>query len=150
MRQGLATWKTTGARIAVPLYLTLLAEGYTKAGQFEEAWHLTTEALEVANRTGERFCEAELYRLQGQLLLAGAGANQHEGERCFQQALTIAGRQQAKFWELRAAMNLGQLWQKQGKRDPARQLLGEAYRCFKEGFDTPDLREAGTLLKALA
>jgi predicted ATPase len=148
MHQGMAAWRKTGARIAVPLYLTLLAEGCAKAGQVNEALRLTSEALDVASRTEDRCCEAELHRLQGELLLAQAATNQRQAESCFRQALTIARQQQAKSWELRAAISLYRLWQQQGKRAPAHQLLAEVYRWFMEGFDTPDLQEARALLEA--
>ena len=150
MHQGMAAWRKTGARIAVPFYLTLLAEGCAKAGQVEEALRLTSEALDVASRTEDRCCEAELHRLRGELLLAHAATNQRQAESCFRQALTVARRQQAKSWELRAAMSLSGLWQQQGKRAPARQLLAEVYHWYTEGFDTPDLQEAQALLEALA
>ena len=93
--------------------------------------------------------EAELYRLKGELLLARAAADHTEAETCFRQALDIARRQQAKAFELRAAMSLSRLWQRQGKRDAARQMLAEVYGWFTEGFDTADLQEAKALLEAL-
>jgi predicted ATPase len=107
------------------------------------------EALALAEKTAERYNEAELYRLQGDLLLARSPDNQAEVEACFQQALAIARRQQAKSWELRAAMSLSRLWQQQGKRQEAHDLLAEVYTWFTEGFDTPDLQEAKALLAVL-
>ena len=92
---------------------------------------------------------AETYRLQGELLLARATGQDTEAEACFRQALDIARRQQAKSWELRAAMSLARLWQRQGKRDAARQVLTEVYGWFTEGFDTADLQEAKALLDQL-
>ena len=97
-----------------------------------------------------RWCEAELYRLRGELLLQHAVAQPEEAEACFQLALAVARRQQAKSLELRAAMSLSRLWQRQGKRDKARQLLAEIYDWFTEGFDTADLQEAKVVLEELA
>ena len=150
MRQGLADLRATGAEIRLPYYLALLAEACSKAGQIEEGVTLLTEALAQARRKGESWREAELYRLQGELLLSLSGDHQAEAEAGFQQALDMARRQQAKMLELRAAMSLSRLWQQQGKRQAAHQLLAEIYAWFTEGFDTADLQDARTLLEALA
>jgi predicted ATPase len=99
--------------------------------------------------TEERVYEAEVYRLQGELLLARSVEHETEAETCFRQALAVARRQQAKSLELRAAMSLARLWQQQDKRDAACQLLGEIYGWFTEGFDTADLQEAKAFLEAL-
>jgi predicted ATPase len=107
------------------------------------------EALALVNAGGERRHEAELYRLQGELLLALSADNTMEAEICFHQALEIARRQRAKSWELRAAMSLSRLWQQQGKRAKAHELLAPIYGWFTEGFDTADLQEAKALLEAL-
>jgi predicted ATPase len=104
----------------------------------------------VVDKTGERSCAAELHRLKGVLLLAQAPDNTADAEAAFHQALAIARRQQARSWELRAAMSLSRLWQQQGKRADARQLLAEIYSGFTEGFDTGDLQDAKALLVALA
>ena len=107
------------------------------------------EALATVERTGERWWEAEVYRVQGELFLqraAGRGQQAEEAEACFQQALDLAHRQQAKSLELRAAMSLARLWQGQGKHAEARQLLAPIYNWFTEGFDTVDLQEARALL----
>ena len=117
--------------------------------QREEGLTLLTEALAVTNDTGERRWEAELHRLKGELLLAGSAEHATEAETCFHQALDVARRQQAKSWELRAAVSLARLWQQQGKRTEARVLLAPIYGWFTEGFDTADLREARALLEAL-
>jgi predicted ATPase len=98
---------------------------------------------------GERFWEAELYRLKGELLLAGSAVHDTEAEISFRQAFDVARHQQAKSLELRAAMSLSRLWQRQGKRAEAQQLLAEVYGWFTEGFDTPDLQEAKALLDKL-
>ena len=102
------------------------------------------------NKTGERYFEAELHRLKGELLLQQDAGSGDEAETCFRQALDVARCQQAKSLELRAAMSLSRLWQHQGKRDEARQLLAEIYGWFPEGFDTTDLQEAQALLEELA
>ena len=98
-------------------------------------------------RAGDAFMES--YRLQGELLLWQATPDVAQPEACFQHALAIARRQQAKSWELRAAVSLSRLWQQQGKRAEARELLGPIYAWFTEGFDTADLQEAKALLAAL-
>jgi len=112
-----------------------------------EGLRLLTEALAVleASRRGDLL--AEVYRLQGELLLRRASPNAAQAEACFQQALAIARRQQAKSWELRAAVSLSRMWQQQGKPDAARQLLAPLYSWFTEGFDTADLQEAKALLE---
>ena len=129
--------------------LASLAEAYGKAGQVEEGLAALAETLAVVNRTGERFYEAEAHRLQGELLRM-QGADLGEVEACFRQAIQVARQQQAKSWELRAVMSLCRLWQEQGKREEARQMLAEIYGWFTEGFDTPDLREARVLLEELS
>jgi predicted ATPase len=111
--------------------------------------HALAEALALIEQTGERWSEAELYRLKGECLLLGSQAQQGEAAACFQQALDIARRQQAKSWELRAAISLARLWQQQGKRAEAYALLAPIYGWFTEGFDTADLQEAKALLAAL-
>jgi predicted ATPase len=124
----------------------------------EEGLSVLTEALAHAHTTGERFYEAELHRLQGELLLQSGGRAPNSGvstldedaEACFRQALTVARRQEAKSLELRAAMSLSRLWQQEGKGDEARALLAPIYGWFTEGFDTADLREAKALLEELS
>ncbi|MBI3327044.1 MAG: zinc ribbon domain-containing protein [Nitrospinae bacterium] len=120
----------------------------------EEGLNVLAEALATAHQSGERYYKAELYRLKGELLLRMREGERERGgetaEECFQQALNITRRQQAKSLELRAAMSLSRLWQRQGKRAEARQLLAEIYSWFTEGFDTADLQEAKALLEELA
>jgi predicted ATPase len=150
MRQGLTALQATGGDVRRPLFLALLAEAYGGIGQIEEGLNVLAEALAAAEKTGGRFYEAELYRLKGELLVARAAELNAEAEACFQQALDIARRRQAKSLELRAAMSLSRLWQQQGQRDEARALLAPIYGWFTEGFDTADLQEAKALLEALA
>ena len=150
MRQGLTAWQALGVKTAVPYCLTLLAEACGASGQAAEGLRLLAEALVVVHDTGERFHEAECYRVQGELLLMQAIPDAPQAEACFQQALAIARRQQARSWELRAAMSLSRLWQQQGKRAEAYELLAPIYGWFTEGFDTADLQEAQALLAELA
>jgi TOMM system kinase/cyclase fusion protein len=150
MRQGLAVWQATGAKVFRPYGLALLAEASAHVGQIEEGLTLLVEALAVAHDTGERRWEAELHRLKGELLLMRAAAHDAEAEACFHQALDVARQQQTKSLELRAAMSLSRLWQRQGKRAEAHALLAPVYGWFTEGFDTADLREAKALLATLS
>ena len=167
VRQGLATYEAIGAGLLQSYFLALLAAAYGKAGQAEEGLAALAEALTVVDKSGGRFYEAELYRLKGILVLqsgvrgpASENPNpQHltpstqaeaEAAACFQKAIAVAQRQQAKSLELRAVMSLSRLWQRQGKTDEARQLLSEIYGWFTEGFDTKDLQEARALLAELA
>jgi len=152
MWEGLADWRATGVEIGRPWLLALIAEAYGQVGQAEEGLVVLAEALALVDKTSERWYEAELYLLKGELLLAQAGtrARVEEAEACFLQALTIARRQQAKSWELRAAMSLSRLWQRQGKRAEALDLLEPIYSWFTEGLDTPDLLDAYALLKELS
>jgi predicted ATPase len=150
LHQGLATVKAAGSELDRPRFLLMLAEAYGSVGQLEAGLSAVTEALATVHKTGERWWEAELHRLQGDLLLALSVEQHIEAETCLHQALDIARRQQAKSLELRAAMSLTRLWQGQGKHAEARQLLAPIYNWFTEGFDTADLREAKELLEALA
>jgi predicted ATPase len=129
--------------------LALLAEAHGKTGQAKEGLIVLGEALERTHKSGDRLYEAELYRINGELLLM-QGAAELKGEECFHQALEVARDQNAKSLELRAAMSLSRLWQKQGKKEDARTLLEEIYGWFTEGFDTADLQEAKALLEELA
>jgi predicted ATPase len=108
-----------------------------------------TEALERVDTTGERWYEPELYRLKGELLLQRSSDNTTESEACFQHAISIAQSKQAKSWELRATTSLARLWQQQGKRQEAYDLLAPVYTWFTEGFDTADLKDAKALLQVL-
>ena len=149
MREGLDELRAMGAEVLRPYLLALLAEVYGSSGQIEAGLGVLEEALVTAENHTERFNEADLHRLKGELLLRQCGEAGVEAEACFQRALDIARHQQAKSLELRAAMSLARLWQQQSKRDDARQLLAEVYGWFTEGFDTADLQEAKALLDAL-
>jgi predicted ATPase len=149
MRQGMAAWQATGAEVDRPYFLALLAEEYGKVDQKEEELSVLAEALALVHRSGDRYWEAELHRLKGEMLLIQAIPDKAQAETCFQQALAIARRQEAKALELRAAMSLSRLWQQQGKRAEAYDLLAPVYGWFTEGFDTADLQGAKALLEAL-
>jgi predicted ATPase len=107
------------------------------------------EALDRSEATGERWFEAELHRIKGDVLLRAPEVDPGQAEACFRQAITVAQGQQAKLWELRAATSLARLWRDQGKGAQAHDLLAPVYDWFTEGFDTPDLKEARVLLDAL-
>ena len=150
MRQGIAALQAAGAEGHRLYFLTLLAEAYGNVGQAEEGLMILTEALAAVEKTEQRIHEPELHRLRGELLLQQAVPDAPQAEACFQHALDMARRQQAKSWELRAAMSLSRLWQQQGKRAEAQALLAPIYGWFTEGFDTADLQEAQALLEELA
>jgi DNA-binding winged helix-turn-helix (wHTH) protein/predicted ATPase len=150
LRQGLAAIEATGLELSRPLWLVLLAEAMGHAGQGTAGLRLLSEVLTALHASGRGDMLAEAYRVQGVLLLQQTTPDVVQAEACLQQALAIARRQQARSWELRAAMDLCRLWRCQGKRAAALQLLAPVYDWFTEGFDTADLQEARTLLDALA
>lgn len=127
-----------------------LVDAHIGLGYFDVALKVNDEAFEVGRALGDFHVEAELLRLKGESLLGLDDANEAQATACFQQALVVARRQQAKSLELRAATSMARLWQRQGKRDDARRLLEEVYDWFAEGFDTPDLQDARKLLDSLA
>lgn len=169
MRQGLTADEATGAKLLRPHLLALLAEALGKAGRPEEGLTVLAEALVVSRQSGNRYYDAELYRLKGELLLIQA-AGRHvspaatdedvvveaqptmvmRAERCLDEAIRIAQEQRAKSWELRAVMSLARLYRKQGRKEQARRMLEETYGWFTEGFDTADLKEAKELLDQLS
>ena len=150
MHQGLAALLTAGQMMAQSLGLVLLAEAMGQGGQVTEGLRLLAEAVAAFKTSGRSDLLTEAYRLQGEFLLRQALPDAVQAEACFQQALAVARRQQAKSWELRAAMSLARLWQSQGKRAAAYDLLAPIYGWFTEGFDTADLQDAKALLEALA
>jgi predicted ATPase len=137
----------TGSTVFQPYCLGLLAEAYGTGGHPDEGLTALAKALAVVDDTGLRYYGADLSRLQGAVLLQQAVPDAAQAEACFQQALDVARQQQAKSLELRAAMSLARLWQHQGKRTAAYELLAPVYNWFTEGFDTADLQEAKTLLE---
>ena len=132
----------------MPYYIALLARAYAIAGQIEKAFTLLDDALQTAERTGERWFAAELCRYTGEMLLR-QGHTEAAEELC-RKALSIAREQEAKLWELRAAVSLARLRRDQGRKAEARDLLAPVYGWFTEGFGTPDLKEAKALLDELA
>jgi class 3 adenylate cyclase/predicted ATPase len=149
IHQGLTAYRAMGTETLQPYYLALLAEAYGTLGEPEAGLTALAEALTLAETTGERWYEPELYRLKGALLLQRNSDNQAEAEVSFQHALAIARNQQAKSFELRTATSLARLWQQQGRRQEAHDLLAPVYNWFTEGFDTLDLKDAKALLEEL-
>ena len=150
IHQGLHAWRTTGIEVGLSHFLALLADAYGRAERLDEALRVVDEALALVERNDERYCEAELYRLQGDLLLRTANGEAHAPmtpEACFRRAIEIARRQHATSLELRAVVSLSRLWQQQNRRDAAHQMLHAMYEGFTEGFDTADMREARALLQ---
>jgi predicted ATPase len=150
IRQGIVAWRATGTALIVPYEWTVLADVAAHLGHAEEGLQAMAEAHTLVEQQEERWWEAEVCRLRGVVLLQQPGTSPAEAEACFQRALDVARRQEAKSLELRAAMSLSRLWQQQGKRVDARELLAPVYGWFTEGFDTADLQEARALLEALA
>jgi len=165
IHQGLNRLRAMGSMMNWSFSLAILVEAYGKVGQAEAGLNVLAEALEGVDKTGERFYEAELYRLKGELTLQQFNVQgskfqridprslmpdpQAEAEACFHKAIEIARRQQAKLLELRATVSLARLWQQQGKHHEASHTLPEIYSWFTEGFDTKDLQEAKALLEEL-
>jgi predicted ATPase len=127
-----------------------LAHAYAELGQFDHAWRRHGEAMMVIKTAKERWCEAEVNRIAGEIILLSPEPDATKAEAYFERALDIARHQQAKSWELRAAISLARLWRDQGKVQQARELLAPVYGWFTEGFDTLDLKEAKALLEELA
>jgi predicted ATPase len=155
IHQGLDTMQGMGTETRRSHCLALLAEAHASAGQVAEGLSALDEALDHVQATGERYYEAEIHRLKGELLLmqgveVEAETNLRHAEGCFQRAIEVSSRQRARSWELRATTSLARLWQAHGKGEAARKALVEIYGWFTEGFDTPNLREAKALLEELA
>ena len=150
IRHGCTVHQDTGSQLYSPYFLGLLAEASGQAGQPEAGLQVLAEASTLVATTAERWWEAELYRLQGTLLLQLPSPAVEQADACFQQALAVARRQEAKSLELRAALSLARLWRQQGQQADAHALLAPVYGWFTEGFDTADLQEAQALLAALA
>ena len=148
LRSGSVAYRATGPEMWMPHYMSLLAEACEIAGQIEEGLTLSNDALQIAERTGERWVAAELNRRKGQLLLRKG--HSEAAEELYRKALGIAREQEGKLWELRAAVSLARLRRDQGRRAEARDLLAPVYGWFTEGFDTLDLKEAKALLDELS
>ncbi|MEW5901302.1 MAG: hypothetical protein AB1715_07565, partial [Acidobacteriota bacterium] len=149
MHQSLAIMEGTGTLTCFTRLLARVAYACQKAGELEHGLAAIDKAMGVMQRCDERYMEAELYRLKGELLWT-RGESESEVEKYFLEAIKVSRRQQAKSWELRTAISLSRLRQKQGRKEEARQMLAEVYRQFTEGFGTPDLIEAKALLESLS
>ena len=148
LTQGLAATRATGAVQGTPVILTSLAQAYAKLGRLPESQTCLAEAGQIIEATDERWSEAELHRVRGDVLnIAGDRAG---AEQSYHLAFAVAQRQSAKIFELRAATSLARIWHDQGNRTAARELLTPVYRWFTEGFDSPVLKEAKALLDRLA
>jgi predicted ATPase len=148
LRSGSSVYSATGAETRISYHIALLAKAYELANQVEEASALLENALQISERIGERWYAAELHRYKGQLMLRRG--DHAAAEELFRQALTIAKEQEARLWELRAAVSLAHLDRDRGHQHDARDLLGPVYGWFTEGFDTQDLKGAKALLDKLS
>ena len=146
---GIAAHRSTGATIAIPSSLSYLARAYAELGQFDHARRCIGEAMTAIETTKQSWCEAEVHRTAGEIALMSPELDAAKAEAYFERALAIARKQQAKSWELRAAMSMARLWRDQGKPQQARELLAPVYGWFTEGFETIDLKEAKTMLDEL-
>ena len=135
--------------MGIPLYLSGLARAHQELGQFDDARRCIDEAMTVAETSGEKWNEADIHHRAGEIALASPDRDESRAQSHFQRALEIARAQQARSWELRAAMSLARLWRDQGRRADAHDLLAPVYGWFTEGFETLDLKEARTLLDEL-
>jgi len=149
IQKVLALARATGTGLMRPYFLSLLAQACMKTGRFDDGLSALTEAMAAADETEERFHEAEIHRLKGELLLMQVESNAAEAQNCFRRAIEIALNQSARSLELRATTSLARLLGKQGRRDKARAMLADIYGWFTEGFDTADLKDAKALLDEL-
>ena len=147
---AVATYRSTGSSTFVPWFLSSLSTAQTEDGQYDNAWLSVGQAFKLIEITKERWSEAEVNRVAAEVALKSPGGDAAKALAYFERALSVARKQQAKSWELRAAMSLARLWRDQGRRDEASGLLAPVYGWFTEGFDTLDLKEAKTLLNELA
>ena len=147
---AITAFRSTGATAIVPAWLSYLARAHAELGKLDDAWRCIGEATMAVETTKEKWCEADIHRIAGQITLKSPQPDTAKAEAYFERALAVAREQQAKSWELRAAMSMARLWRDQGKRDEARELLAPVYNWFTEGFDTLDLKEAKALLQELA
>jgi predicted ATPase len=147
---GLTALRSTGATLWMPFVLTHLGRAYAEVGKFDDACHRIGEAMMAMETTKEKWHEAEVNRVAGEIALKSPEPDAVKAEAYFDRALAVARQQQAKSWELRVAMSLARLWRDQGKAQQARELLAPVYGWFTEGLDTRDLKEAKALLEELA
>jgi predicted ATPase len=147
---GVTAWRATGATVWTPLQMSFLANAHARLGHFDDARRCIDEAIKAVETTKEKWCDAEVNRVAGEVALRSPEGNAAKAEEYFERALSVARQQQAKSWELRTAMSLARLWRDQGKVSEAHELLAPVYGWFTEGFDTRDLKEAKALLEELA
>jgi predicted ATPase len=147
---GITSLRSTGATLYEPFYLSLLALAHAELGQLDDAWRCIDDSIETIERSKEKWCEAEVHRIAGEIALKSLAPDAEKAEKHFERAVSAAGRRQMKSFELRAAMSMARLWRDQGKPQQARELLAPVYGWFTEGFDMPDLKEAKALLDELA
>jgi len=146
---GITSLRPTGAILYEPWHLWYLAMAYAELGQPDDARRCIDDAIDRVERSNEKWCEAEVHRIAGEIALKSPAPDTEKAQKYFERALTVARQQQAKSWELRAATSMARLWRDQGKRDQALDLLAPVYGWFTEGFDTLDLKEAKALLDEL-
>ena len=146
---GLSAWRATGTTVWMPTYLSYLTRAHAELGQFDEASRCISEAIIAVQTTNESWYEADIHRIAGEIALTSPEPDAVKAEAYFERALAVARQQQAKSWELRAAISMARLWRSQGKRQQAREQLAPVYGWFTEGFDTLDLKEAKVLLEEL-
>jgi predicted ATPase len=147
---GITSLRSMGSTINTPQLLSDLAVAHTDLDRLDDARHCIGEAIDTIETTKERWCEAEVHRIAGEITLKSFPPDAAKAEQYFERALSVARNQRAKSFELRASMSLARLWRSQGKVQQARELLAPAYGWFTEGFDTRDLKEAKALLEELA
>jgi predicted ATPase len=147
---GIAMWRSTGATASLPFFQSYLAMAHAMLRQYDESRHHINQALATIEATDERVWTAEVHRLAGEIALLSPGSDVTEAQAHFEHAISSARQQQAKSWELRAAISMARLWRSQGKTQQAREQLAPVYGWFTEGFDTLDLKEAKVLLEELA
>jgi predicted ATPase len=150
MTAGIASYRSTGATALLTVFLSYLGRAYADLGQFDEAWRCIDEASSIIKTAEEKIWEAEVNRISGEITMLSRPLDATKAEQHLTDALAVARRQQAKSWELRAAMSMARLWRDQGKVQQARELLAPIYGWFTEGFDTRDLKDAKALLEELA
>ena len=149
INSGITAWRSIGSKLWMPNYLSYLARAYAEIGQFNDAWRCIGEAMTAVETTKEGLWEAEIHRMAGEIALLSSQPDAAKAQDYFEHALAVARQQQAKSWELRAAMSMARLWRDQGKPEEARDLLAPVYGWFTEGFDTRDLKEGKMLLHEL-
>ena len=147
---GIKALRSSGAILWAPLSLAPLARAHAALGQFDDAWRCIGDALAAVANSKESWWEAEVHRTGGEIALLSPDPDGAKAQTYFERALMVARKQQAKSWELRAAMSMARLWRDRGRQDEARDLLARVYGWFTEGFDTLDLKEARALLDKLA